>query len=667
MATRHYSENEIIRQVTRLYAKRRPLNITAVQRSHPKLLESAFAKKTRKPFLGWKRALEKAGIDYQKINTELSEFVVCEICGAEVKMIHNHALYAHGVSIEEYREEFPGAEEISDRSRAIKCRGFSHQKILPHWEPFWTPEYILDRAYALFESGYPIHIASIEELDGAMANAIADSQETLGSWNDILERIGLDPDSIRRRNFSLNSPEEVVDAIQTREAEGRPLNSTSVYNGEHANGALMNAAQKFFGDWESALSAAGFDPVLCRLKKNIYDSPEKVIETLQDRQARGLPLNHGTINQEECDLEGKMYQYFGSWDDALLAAGIDPNSVSLQRRRYHGEDDVIEAIHDRAENGLPLKAKSLVSGDHADWTLRLHAIRYFGSWYDALAAAGFDETEIREIRNIRFPHKESVIEHIQKLDREGHPLYHSAIRPDSAFRKATREYFGTYERALSASGISPDRAKTPGIRRKYPDHDSVIGEIQKRLRQKKSLNTTKIQKGPESDLALSASGRELFGSWDAALAAAGIDPESTAPVRPVKYSTTEEVRAEILARKKRGNSLNTTRVQKGKESDATLFRSARRYFGSWDAALEAAGIDPATTGHPTRRKYPDAESVAMEIKSRVKRSLPINHAAVAKGKSHADSALVMAAKRYLGNWDNALKLAGIDPAEVRKR
>jgi len=61
-------KRSIIREIERLHARRESLNITAVKRNHPDLIKRVYRVR---PFWGWKRALEDAGLDYSTINTEL--------------------------------------------------------------------------------------------------------------------------------------------------------------------------------------------------------------------------------------------------------------------------------------------------------------------------------------------------------------------------------------------------------------------------------------------------------------------------------------------------------------------------------------------------------------------------------------------------------------------
>src|ERR1039458_7210168 len=110
---------KIVAEIRRLHKQDKPLNISAVRASRPDLLQEVYA---IKPFWGWKRALESAGLDYHNIRIELSECVRCRICNQEHRGLSGHLLTAHEVSKEEYLVDYPKAELVSEEVRARLSR-----------------------------------------------------------------------------------------------------------------------------------------------------------------------------------------------------------------------------------------------------------------------------------------------------------------------------------------------------------------------------------------------------------------------------------------------------------------------------------------------------------------------------------------------------------------
>ncbi len=150
-----------------------------------------------------------------------------------------------------------------------------------------------------------------------------------------------------------------------------------------------------------------------------------------------------------------------------------------------------------------------------------------------------------------------------------------------------------------------------------------------------------------------------FGSWGDAVKEAGIDYENE--VRKIPKWTPERIIKGIQTAHQQGADLSWTSVTKNKKYSAMAYAAIRdNQFGSWDAALEAAGIDPSDI-----RRYEawDEDKIIRRIKERQKEGKPLN----SKAMQDEDSKLFNAALNYFDGWDLALKAAGIRPETVYKR
>lgn len=113
---------------------------------------------------------------------------------------------------------------------------------------------------------------------------------------------------------------------------------------------------------------------------------------------------------------------------------------------------------------------------------------------------------------------------------------------------------------------------------------------------------------------------------------------------------------EIRNLKKQGRVLASSRVQ---SQVGGLVEMARRIFGSWRVAVESAGLEPRREG--LRQRWSRAE-VIESIRRERRQGTDLSEKAMLHGKS----AIVSAARRSFGTWGEALRVAGIDPAEVRR-
>jgi hypothetical protein len=150
-----------------------------------------------------------------------------------------------------------------------------------------------------------------------------------------------------------------------------------------------------------------------------------------------------------------------------------------------------------------------------------------------------------------------------------------------------------------------------------------------------------------------------FGSWGEAVDAAGLD--YAGQVRKIPKWSKERIIAAIQDAHKRGDDLSWTSVTRTKRYSALAYAAIREsQFGSWDAALEAAGVPPTRV-----RRYEawDSEKIVRRIRDRARQRQPLN----SKAMQDEDSKLFNAALNYFGGWDKALEAAGISPASVYKR
>lgn len=101
------------------------------------------------------------------------------------------------------------------------------------------------------------------------------------------------------------------------------------------------------------------------------------------------------------------------------------------------------------------------------------------------------------------------------------------------------------------------------------------------------------------------------------------------------------------------------------DTDGALWAAARRAFGSWSGALQAAGIDPVSVKAHGQRRSPGSwspEKVVQSIEQYTRQGCRMN----ARNMQKIDNALVSAAVYYFGTWAQALEKAGIDAEYVRQ-
>ena len=337
------AQRNIIREIQRLHARRAPLNISAVKRSHPQLIERVYAVR---PFWGWKRALEDAGLDYKNIHIELLDYVDCKICGRDFGSLFFHLSARHNIQPRDYARVYPGAELFCETTRAKFSHShsgrFKRGSALPHWEPIWTAEYVLDRMAEAHRRNFPLNYDWMERHEKALTGHAI---RHFGSWDEALRRIDLEPGRIRlakpiekptppgvalllkrrcrarKRQVRLRNRADVIEALRQRFLSGKSLSSYAIVT---ENKLLYHAAQKHIGDFEEVYRMFG----VWKPRESRWARANKaaIMAELRRRKAASKTLHSGKIR---FDLESghaflnRAVTLFGSWTGAIAAAGID--------------------------------------------------------------------------------------------------------------------------------------------------------------------------------------------------------------------------------------------------------------------------------------------------------------------------------------------------------
>jgi len=327
-------------------------------------------------------------------------------------------------------------------------------------------------------------------------------------------------------------------------------------------------------------------------------------------------------------------------------------------------DAVITAIRTLKRQKHPLRFKHIpphLAG------LYLEACKQFGSWNGAVHAAGLraygDTGEVKP-RAKKWT-REFIVATIKKLHADHQPLNSIAVGQTSVYRSAYKE-FGGWRQAITAAGIDYDSVRLTASDGGYGkgrtwNKTSVVAAILQRHSQGLSVAATVVDK---ADSGLRFAARQHFGHWTTALIAAGLVSADVQPrtKRPNGYWTKSRVVEIIQQRHRDGLPLSSGILQRVKET--IRLRAAGEYvFGSWQAALIAAGLDPATiyVGTPNRNIWTD-EKVVQIIKSLAASNAQLNHKSVDKN----DPRLTSAARRKFGNWATAVTAAGLDYSTIRQ-
>lgn len=184
------------------------------------------------------------------------------------------------------------------------------------------------------------------------------------------------------RSYKHWSRDEVVREIRRLKKEGTALNSGHV---ARSYPALAYAARKYLGGWEEAIGAAGLD--YSRIRRKRFWSRKRIVDRIKELHAAGEPIYVSYAERHYQGLVGAATMYFGSWGEAIRAAGFD--YARIKRQKEWSKREIVREIKRMKREGLNLSTTIAVRAKYR--TLHAAAVRYFGSWAAALKAARLEK------------------------------------------------------------------------------------------------------------------------------------------------------------------------------------------------------------------------------------------------------------------------------------
>lgn len=578
----------VVEWIREAHAAGLPLNITAVRRSAPEILTAAFA---IRPFWGWRRAIEAAGLSYDRIAIELLDFVRCEACGWTRRSLILHLWKQHGFEAGDYLRDYPGAEVQAETLRAqlLSSVGFA-----PHWEPLWSDEYVLDRVSCYGENGASLNVKSVTQADAAL---VAMANLRFGSWDEVLRRLGLDPDEVRLVERQKHySRAELLAAIRARYSSGAPMNAAAVFR---ESNPIWTASRKLFKSYQKALAAAGLDPdALCLQKR--YGREEtrlflarvrRVAESRGSQHARELAELH-----RECG--SFVRQKYGGFRELALRLGV-PAQLLMKGGGWN-RAAVAHELRQRRRRGESVSPGRLHTENKP---LYLAVVRYFGTFEECFERLGLPAPAVGAVHRVMLRDPAVLLAAIraayEKAPATGVVTGTDMLRY-TKLAWLSRLHFGSWDKGLRRAlrGAGPGAARDRLDLVRYTDPVTVDADLAR-------LVDGSFRGGVAKRRALFLAAHRLRDSILEALEDAGASRRralAMAILPDSKYTSGGDVLREIERRGQAGIEPIARHVMTGKLADPELAKAAKLLFGSWEGAVAAAAKRSAPR-HPIRHGW----------------------------------------------------------------
>lgn len=272
-----------------------------------------------------------------------------------------------------------------------------------------------------------------------------------GHWNAALEAAGYAP---HRQEWE---PDDMIGALRRfADEHGRPPTQEELASPPPGVPRAHHLIYEW-GSFNQAVEAAGLTPGRRRW------SPEQIVAAMRsfaERHGRPPRSTDWKTSTVEHPWAGTVTDRFGSWPAALEAAGFTPSKRAWTR------GSIVEAVRRFArERGRPPKYTEWKHRDPGGrWPGAPTVVAHFGSWGDAMAAAGLRAERPRWTR-------ESILAAMRRYAFEHGrlPEWEEWAKPDPERRWPTpatvQKHFGRWRHAIvQAGGSSAGRNGAGGSR-----------------------------------------------------------------------------------------------------------------------------------------------------------------------------------------------------------
>lgn len=338
------------------------------------------------------------------------------------------------------------------------------------------------------------------------------------------------------------------------------------------------AVRYYFGSYKELLELAELPRSRCikRYKtKELRNLLRDYIITLGR-----VPTQAEVRNDLRMPSDETILNVYSTWEEAVMAAGFTMNWCKPELKKKL----LLDLKQKYVEMGHRLPGPQDIQNDPRMEKVHVY-IQVFGDFDCAREMAGI-KTDYHKRQ------KQEIIATILRLQAElgRTPKIRDEGMPNS---KLIGKIFGSYEEALAAAGLKPNR--------RYYSKKRLVKQLRKKaVKLGRSPRAMEIMADPT--MASMQTFRKVFGSYEKALRAAKLPP---APAGKGHCYTVKGLTEQLQVKYTRLGRVPTTRdVNEDREmASANVFK---RMFGSFKLALEAAGIPTKRT----RAKYARQELIA---------------------------------------------------------
>lgn len=265
------------------------------------------------------------------------------------------------------------------------------------------------------------------------------------------------------------------------------------------------------------------------------------------------------------------------------------------RRKKWTREKILEIIRGLAESGHSLSTRHMAELGYSGMVTTSYKPEFFGGWRQAIMAAGYDPKVV--CKRKRKWTKETILQRIRELYEAGEDLSHSAAKRNHQYLVVVainKNFFGSWRKAIEAAGLDYEKIS----KHEYWSKERICQRIRELYEQGEPLSHEEAKRH-HGALVSAASSPRYFGSWGAAIRAAGLDYDK---IRKINRWNKEKIIERIKQLHAAGQDVSLTNMRRLGQRGLIDAACREENFGSWEAALRAAGIEieqPEAVANPS--------------------------------------------------------------------
>ncbi|WP_317176023.1 homing endonuclease associated repeat-containing protein [Halomontanus rarus] len=313
-------------------------------------------------------------------------------------------------------------------------------------------------------------------------------------WNTVLEKAGFGPN--HRSNVSKDALLAEIERLHNETGE-TPTTSILRNQGRYS----MYSFYKYFDSWNDAIKQCDFEPRTGGIEYTDQELIEELLR-LKDELSRTPSAKHMTKLGK---FSAQPYKdHFGSWNNALMEAGLDPNClIDIPR------EELLIELH-RIHNQLDRSPTKEEFAEMACYSAEPYK-RTFGSWNDALRDTGLPMNKRDKIP------KEDLIDELTRVaEKLGETPTREQMKRFSRFYPTIySKRFESWNEAVQEAGLEPVIQLNIGYDELLKHLENLIDDLG-HVPTKEELH----KYGDYSEQPY----RSTFGSWNDAIRELGYQP-----------------------------------------------------------------------------------------------------------------------------------------------